>query len=186
MSSFLTEELSEIESIYDSIRARLIDICELSELKELVRAIETEINERIRELKWIKLKSALIHPQRNKELYKRFYAMTLRGLYTIKYRTIILSRLTNVITLYVYLKDNTKYNESTTALKKFIDDVKIRLEDIKNLRLYTFIEYAYSMITILDKCGIVAFCTPSYDMLKPWKWILLLHELELIMFNMSI
>ncbi|RLE99314.1 MAG: hypothetical protein DRJ59_08075 [Thermoprotei archaeon] len=86
-----------------------------------------------------------------------------------------MSLLTNVTTLYVHLKGNTRYNESTTALKKFIDDVKIRLEDIKNLRLYTFIEYAYSMIAILDKYGIIALCTPSYDILKPWKWILLLH-----------
>lgn len=68
MSPFLTEELIEIESIYDSIKARLIDIRGLSELKDLVRAIETEINERIKELEWIKLKLALIRPQRNTEL----------------------------------------------------------------------------------------------------------------------
>ena len=37
------------------------------------------------------------------------------------------------------------------ALKELIDDVRIRLKDIENLRLYTFIEYLYSMIiTILD------------------------------------
>jgi len=68
LSPFLTEELIEIESIYDSIKARLIDIRGLSELKDLVRAIETEINERIKELEWIKLKLALIRPQRNTEL----------------------------------------------------------------------------------------------------------------------
>jgi len=109
--------------------------------------------------------------------------MTLRDLYTIRYRAIILNRLINVVNLYVHLKGNTKYDEPTTALKKFIDDVKVRLESIKNLRLYTFIEYAYSTITILDKYGIIAFCVPSYDMLKPWKWVLLLHELGHIMFN---
>jgi len=59
--------------------------------------------------------------------------MTLRDLYTIRYRAIILNRLINVVTPYVHLKDNTKYDEPTMALKKFVDDVKIRLEDIKNL-----------------------------------------------------
>jgi len=48
VSSLLTEELSEIELIYDSIRARLIDIHRVSELKELARV--TEINKRIKEL----------------------------------------------------------------------------------------------------------------------------------------
>ena len=66
------------------------------------------------------------------------------------------------------------------------NNVKVHLKDARKLKFYTFIEYEYSTITILDDYNIIAFCTPSYDILKPWKWTLLLHEIGHTMFNAKI
>jgi len=63
------------------------------------------------------------------------------------------------------------------ALKKFINDARIYFNEISDLRLYTLIEYRYFAIAILLRHGVMVFCIPSYDLLKPWKWALLLHEL---------
>ena len=53
MSSFLAEEISEIESIYYNIESHLVTLSIPSELVGMIDAIKAEINERIRELEWI-------------------------------------------------------------------------------------------------------------------------------------
>ena len=186
MQNFLYEELSEVESIYRSIKTQLADICKLSELKEVVQAIRNEINAGIEDLEWIKLNLELMQSKSGMKLYKEFYTTTLRGLYTVKYRAVILDRLVSIIIYNTYIKHNKKYGEATTALEKFVNNVKVHLKDARKLKFYTFIEYEYSTITILDDYNIIAFCTPSYDILKPWKWTLLLHEIGHTMFNAKI
>jgi len=175
-----------VESIYQSIKTQLADIRRLPELKEMAQAIRNEINARIEDLEWIKLNLALMQPKRGMKLYKKFYTTTLRDLYTIKYRAVILNRLVSIITYNTHIKHNKKYIEATTALEKFVNNVKVHLKDVRKLKFYTFIEYEYSTITILDDYNVIAFCTPSYDILKPWKWTLLLHEIGHAMFNAKI
>jgi len=49
---------------------------------------------------------------------------------------LILSSILRVFSYYVHLKDDARYDESTIALKELINDVRIRLKDVENLRLY--------------------------------------------------
>ncbi|RLF23168.1 MAG: hypothetical protein DRN15_06855, partial [Thermoprotei archaeon] len=111
------------------------------------------------------------------KIFKRFYTESLRDLYAIKHRAIILNQLVDIVTLYTHLRGNDKYRDSMIALEKFINDARAYFNELSNLKLYTLIEYAYSAIAILLKYGIMVFCVPSYDVLRPWKWTLLLHEL---------
>ncbi|MCS7374846.1 MAG: hypothetical protein NDF56_07700, partial [archaeon GB-1845-036] len=122
MQNFLYEELSEVESIYRSIKTQLADICKLSELKEVVQAIRNEINAGIEDLEWIKLNLELMQSKSGMKLYKEFYTTTLRGLYTVKYRAVILDRLVSIIIYNTYIKHNKKYGEATTALEKFVNN----------------------------------------------------------------
>ena len=167
MSSFLLEEINEIESIYYNIKSHLATLFIPSELAGMINAIRAEINESVKELEWIGRSLNLIHLTKEENIFKRFYTESLRGLYAIKHRAMILNQLVNIVTLYTHLKSNDKYRNSTIALKKFINNARVYFNELSNLELYTLIEYAYSAIAILLKYGIMVFCVPSYDVLKP-------------------
>ena len=177
MSSFLVEEISEIESIYHNIESHLATLSIPSELVGMIDAIRAEINESVGELEWIRRSLNLIRLARKEKIFKRFYTESLRDLYAIKHRAIILNQLVDIVTLYTHLRSNDKYRDSMMALKKFINDARAYFNELSNLKLYTLLEYAYSAIAILLKYGMMVFCVPSYDVLRPWKWALLLHEL---------
>ena len=177
MSSFLVEEISEIKSIYHNIESHLATLSIPSELVGMIDAIRAEINESVGELEWIRRSLNLIRLARKEKIFKRFYTESLRDLYAIKHRAIILNQLVDIVTLYTHLRSNDKYRDSMMALKKFINDARAYFNELSNLKLYTLLEYAYSAIAILLKYGMMVFCVPSYDVLRPWKWALLLHEL---------
>ena len=177
MTYFLVEEISEIESIYRSIESRLATLSIPSELVGMINAIRAEINEGVEELEWIRRSLDLIRLMMKEYIFKRFYTESIRNLYAIKHRTLILNQLVDIITLYTHLGSNDEYRDSMIALEKFINDARTYFNELSNLKLYTLIEYAYSAIAILLKYRVMVFCVPSYDVLRPWKWALLLHEL---------
>ena len=188
MSSLLFKEIHEVESIYRNTSKQLANIRGVSELKELVDAIEAKVNADINELEWFKrdvVKGLEIVSQKDKKLYKIFYTQALHTLYMAKNRAMLLSRLASIANLYVYLTSNDECRVSLVALKKVVDSSKKCLEDTSGLSLYVLVEYGYSMINILREFNIIVLCIPSYDLFKPWKWTLLFHELGHVLFDIK-
>ena len=186
--SLLFEEINEIESIYHIINKQLISAYTIPELKELIEAIRAKVTESIKALEWIKqvaIKALEIFlQQKNKKVYKNLYTQIIRNLHTVKYRAMVLSSLTNTIDLYAYLTHNDEYKAPLIALRKTINSAKERLKSSSlGFNLYVLVEYAYSVVDILKEYNIMVLYIPSYDLFKPWKWVLLLHELGHILFD---
>jgi hypothetical protein len=83
----------------------------------------------------------------------------------------VLSRLTNIISLYAHLTYNDEYKAPLIALKKFISNIEERLRSTLGYSLYVLVEYSYAAINILKEHDIVVLCIPSYDLFKPLKWV---------------
>ena len=111
MTYFLVEEISEIESIYRSIESRLATLSIPSELVGMIDAIRAEINEGVEELEWIRRNLDLIRLMMKEYIFKRFYTESIRNLYAIKHRTLILNQLVDIITLYTHLGSNDEYRD---------------------------------------------------------------------------
>jgi len=52
-------------------------------------------------------------------------------------------------------------------------------------KTYVLVEYGYSAINILKEHNVTVLCIPSYDLFKPWKWVLLFHELGHTLFDIE-
>ena len=187
----LLEEVQEVESIYHAINEQILHSCGNPYLRGLIEAIKSEVKESLDDLKWIRqfavrmLQAAL---QKNRKTFKKLYTSTIQILYAIKNKAIVLSQLTDIVTLYDYLTRNVNYRTPLTALEKFIDNIKSHLKgsySVSQLNLYVLAEYSYSTINILRKRNTIVFCVPVYDLFKPWKWVLLLHEIGHILFDIK-
>jgi len=83
----------------------------------------------------------------------------------------------------MHLYGNNEYKKPLIALNKFVNSVKSVLREDLDANLYVLVEYGYSIVDISSRHGVLVLCIPSYDLFRPWKWVLLLHELGHAMFN---
>jgi len=188
LSSLLLEEIDEIKSIYYTISKQLVSEREVPEFKELINAIRAKVDADINELEWIKqyvTEGLRILLQKNKKAYKDLYTQTLHSLHAIKYRAIVLSRLTDIISLYSHLTYDDEYKVYLITLKELINNIEEHLRSTPGPSLYVLVEYGYSAINILKERNVIVLCIPSYDLFKPWKWVLLFHELGHVLFDIE-
>ena len=187
----LLEEVQEVKSIYHAINKQLLHLYGNPYLRGLIEAIKAEVRESLNELEWIKhdvVRILQIALQRDRKIFKKLYTSTVQNLYAIKSKAIVLSQLTDIAILYDCLIRNESYRTPLTALEKFIDNIKSHLKEdysIGELSLYVLAEYSYSAINILRNRNTIVFCVPVYDLFKPWKWVLLLHEIGHILFDIK-
>lgn len=63
-------------------------------------------------------------------------------------------------------------------MKVFVNDAVSVMKDLSSISVHVLAEYAYiSLSALMSEYGVYVIYIPSYDLFKPWKWILLLHEL---------
>ncbi len=188
MSSLLLEELSEVKSIYRAINERLSKANKVMELREIVNAIKTEIAKCIDLLEDIErniVKALEVFSRIDKGRFNVLYVQISRIVDRMRHRALVLNRLVNIINLCIHLWCNDDYRNSLMMLQQIISNVKKLLGSTLGINMYILVEHHYLMLNILKKYNVVVLCIPSYDLLKPWKWVLLFHELGHLLFDIN-
>jgi len=130
-----------------------------------------------------KLIKYLLYIKKNKQAYKELYTRILFELRSIKHVIYLLHTIYGLVTLREKVKKKVSQKYLSLA-NKYIDLMSKELDFPKNLLLILTPGNSYATLPILEEeIGVIML--PLTNLTKPWKWVLLSHELGHIYFRYS-
>jgi len=186
LTDILLEEIADIRSIMRGVAEKASQVAQL--FGELAAVVKRATEDGLNELKHIEQRgvAALRTIPYGDPLHRKLYTQIVRSISSIRSRAVVLNRLADSMTLSASLaSQNSAIATALRALRAFVDDVASVLKDLSGISVHVLVEYAYISLSILmSGYGAYVVCAPSYDLFKPWKWVLLLHELGHAVFEL--